>query len=1007
MNNVENENRIVYVDPNNIRGEVQGVPLTPDYTDFCIWCNLIVERSSRLKNQAGGQDENNVYAIAFDMTKAANGTEFVSFMQGKDAEAYNFLTTDYTNIDFDEIKKRNIVEGLQIESVNVAFVNYQTPQVTIKFVDIRGGGFFGREEATHNEYGHLSNLEANENNKVFDNFFSCFVSFPYPRFKLQIKGFYGKPVTFQLTCTNFNGTFNSTTGNFEITVQFIGYEYGILGDIPFDLLVAAPMTEIGKKYWDKQVADMANNCWALDGIGSNATEPPCLLFDFYQKISSALEGNSADEIDNEIMDDATEQTLNSITEQIKYLVDLKATIDNFKELIKKTFNPYYITDCVNDDENVMIIYNPNEIYIASQKIEEICDAYNQLGSMVDEYNSLYKRYNGGVSTSLIPNSPKLGKWKEWSPANLTFTSFIKHNCKGKDIKNRANHVNVINGKVLESKKYDTCIGASVGKLSLAINPETQETDYPDTYTISEGVSKQIYEDLSTRNWAIYGGDLGTGIAFAEYALAIDFGNTQKEIGDKLTLLQATYDSYTDKINNFNHKSIRDIVGFSPFVGRYFKVVMCHLETLVYLFNNCADIIEGQLKDNEREPGKLGIHNLSIETDVPSDVYKQVPPFPAVYKKYMTTEENTEILNSGKSIVANAWIGDFKGKTKWAEEELVNQLYKAAQRIAESRKKMSETDTHTTASVQEIAGEVGLMPIDYFYGIPNYAYSTIDGAMFYAALRAEVALNFMQGGQETSEKEAEQLGMYDGIMYAKNIKANTFLREFGGIQNLSNEMFKSTVYGNDFKSKERLKYEFVKAYNDRHPVFIQNGKKVQYKYMTNEAVNSELIPLDNFNTFTKINGFSNNYSYTTGKDFKPQDNKSDKFLIGCTKDTTPDDFYTPYTETHHFDVIVDSTRVDEFKEKYSKFKNEKVEINGVKIEASFDTIDNHLLVDDNRIGDVFNDIPTNTYKNYKAFGIDVNEFTDEKMEVFNKTGKRPSELQTLSTEIINKFLKVKF
>ena len=118
-NNIENNNRIVYIDPNDIRGQIKNtesdkerlVPLTPDYTDYSIWCNLIVERSSRLKNSMERENNEGTTMISFDMSSADNGTNYVSFMQGKDVEAYNFLTTDYTNIDFSEIKKRNIIEA--------------------------------------------------------------------------------------------------------------------------------------------------------------------------------------------------------------------------------------------------------------------------------------------------------------------------------------------------------------------------------------------------------------------------------------------------------------------------------------------------------------------------------------------------------------------------------------------------------------------------------------------------------------------------------------------------------------------------------------------------------------------------------------------------------------------------------------------------------------------------------------------------------------------------------
>ena len=83
-------NRICYVDPNDVRGNINGAPLTPDYTDFSIWCNLIVEPSSRMKNQGNGVDNNGEFGMSWDLSNANLGKEECSFFRGRFYNDYNF-----------------------------------------------------------------------------------------------------------------------------------------------------------------------------------------------------------------------------------------------------------------------------------------------------------------------------------------------------------------------------------------------------------------------------------------------------------------------------------------------------------------------------------------------------------------------------------------------------------------------------------------------------------------------------------------------------------------------------------------------------------------------------------------------------------------------------------------------------------------------------------------------------------------------------------------------------
>ena len=81
-------------------------------------------------------------------------------------------------------------------------------------------------------------------------FFKALFSFPYPVFKLTVKGFYGMAATYNLAVKDFKASFNSNTGNFECVAQFIGYMFGVYTDIPMTYLAVAPYIgrTIGSKY---------------------------------------------------------------------------------------------------------------------------------------------------------------------------------------------------------------------------------------------------------------------------------------------------------------------------------------------------------------------------------------------------------------------------------------------------------------------------------------------------------------------------------------------------------------------------------------------------------------------------------------------------------------------------------------------------------------------------------------------------------------------------------------
>ena len=201
------DNRLIFLEPNCPGREI---PNTEDFSIFVELKSISKSRStategSGISNETGGK------TIGFiDGTNVGGGRRS--------------LTTNYTEIGTNFGKERDL-ETLGIESIDITFDTAYTPIIKIKFIDIRGN----------------SVLE-----KGSDSRYKMFFELPFPLFKLTVQGFYGKAVTYCLHLTKWNASFNSTSGNFEIDTEFIGYTYALLTDCLLGYMRATVLTDIGK-----------------------------------------------------------------------------------------------------------------------------------------------------------------------------------------------------------------------------------------------------------------------------------------------------------------------------------------------------------------------------------------------------------------------------------------------------------------------------------------------------------------------------------------------------------------------------------------------------------------------------------------------------------------------------------------------------------------------------------------------------------------------------------------
>jgi hypothetical protein len=319
------------VDPNNFGGGTSSSNISVPLEDLNISVKLSTYRKGRTVLTSEG--ENN--------TRESTNTVTINFIEGSDVGGKKVLTTKYTDLTTVFDKGTINSETLGITNIDIDFNSSYAPMVSISFIDTRGSSIFQNEELIS------ANNTANK--------YSTFFQLPYPLFELEIKGYYGRPVTYCLHMLKFNSKFNSKTGNFEITCNFIGYTYAMLSDMLVGYLKAIPFTKIGaekfKKYNDKRVA--------------NGLEPLDTLVDLMIKISKINEG-----FDKVASTSPNATSLNSITQGLDKLSEIEASISglgielDFNSSISETKDKYpFIVRLANEatqaQKNAISLYKTN------------------------------------------------------------------------------------------------------------------------------------------------------------------------------------------------------------------------------------------------------------------------------------------------------------------------------------------------------------------------------------------------------------------------------------------------------------------------------------------------------------------------------------------------------------------------------------------------------------------------------------------------------------------------
>ena len=622
-----------------------GYERAPRLEDYSIMLNLEVEVCSR-KNISNNQTVTKDVLILSFTSKEGTSSSTVNFMGGtkietndKDKTSVNFLTTHYADMYVGDLIDYGTTEMIGVKSVDIEFQKSCVPIINIKFTDVRGMSLFQPTELSRtNSYQGIGGINADN---VAQSFFQCFFRVPMPKFTITIKGFYGKPVTYEVLCDKFQTSFNSETGDFDIDTRFIGYSYSFLTDIVMDALVTAPYSDYGaldgnyNKYWVEQIN--SGRFTIPDKNGTMVQMPT--LYEIWKTIKIDLKN-----IDGSIGNLLTDENMTHSEEIGK--------LNNLKDLYSLWYTTLYNLLCERYGEEYCYLFEDKGCYyrillLTTPKTEKYPDLREYYEYFPDSFKEINRRLN-----SAIDEYNASGKsFKKLNNVSFDFSAYKRNPLFNYLFVNGDNEI-VFNGFSKENNLPQTDVFNRIFK-GVQFSGETAE----------EEAKKFKREKLSS----IY----NDGVDQYVYAFCInvDYRPIQErimalEIDSKRTLEDKQNEM---KLHAFNEKVFNTLKWY-PSVENFTKIMMAHLETLMKQMYDCVSACHGRkasdLRINPAQNLDVNMSNATEDTEI--------PPFPRAHKPV--------VGNDGITRDEDAWIGEFVDGKGFAEVDFINGLFNGAEKV---------------------------------------------------------------------------------------------------------------------------------------------------------------------------------------------------------------------------------------------------------------------------------------------------------------------------------------
>lgn len=605
MANVTKTNgRLLYIEPNDLVAlegvhSFNGSAVTDSnhHVDGHFWnpedLNMSVDLQVIMPNMedCGQHSFNEIFTVEITNDNSTALGRYISFMQGSDIEGKTYndevttisndLTTSYLNASYQEMyrDKKSDKESLGIESVDITFDSHFYPQVNIKFIDVRGYSlmmptdmaYIGDQKARKN----ISDNVAGQFATGYNNFFRALFRFPYPRFLLTIKGYYGNSITFILAVNEFKNNFNSETGNFEVTVSFIGYMYGLYTDIPLNFLICAPYygmnLETEKEHW----AEWDDADYKFDNGSGGEGNRICTFIEYLERCDKL--NKKKDEFKSGETEDTTFNDGIKWQNEINTLNGIVEVLSNFTKSIKNgNHDAKVLTEikgghivgllCLGETKETEIVYDK--------------DYWN-------EFVNKYEEYESNAETKL--NASFMQPF--FKDGALQKNIQLKTDCDGFYIKS---------GNEFIENSGRSCPGTSTSTTLSSLS-----TDFPTIYGSLVGHPK--------RDWP---------------SRRISFVDVYKKINNRISDLNMKVSSKATENTKYMNDACVAALGFIPTINNYFRMLFAHMDCFMRGFYGKLH----EIKTSNRKLSSLGISREMTDLNACATNDSFVPPFAAFFKQ---------------------------------------------------------------------------------------------------------------------------------------------------------------------------------------------------------------------------------------------------------------------------------------------------------------------------------------------------------------------------------------
>ena len=396
---------LILIDPNKVQTRMGVEDRLVRHEDLVMYVNLtarIIPRSKILVTEGNSDSDVKVDLFAGQINFLKPGGKKSLDSDWTDAFTDPGINKVVRNEEIDDegsmfisktIENKTDFHGFGIKNIDIKQNASFIPEVTINFVDVRGMTLF--------EQGDTASP------------YTAFFHLPYPVFELTVKGYYGKGVRYQLALTNFNASFDASSGDYNVTANFIGNHVALLNDIKMQQAMIAPYL------YPSLGSENASTEESANGLGRNIMNE---VYGIYKKLGLIQKDfpnltiyeltNKVNNFTNKLSQKLTQADLEFTDNQRKY----QDKLNDFYNAIFGTQG--WISEYLNENGRLLnSTSNGNSISFTAYKLKNVADDGSNLEEAIINAEAKLKMVIEGYKKILSEN-PTFGKNKGESSVEL-------------------------------------------------------------------------------------------------------------------------------------------------------------------------------------------------------------------------------------------------------------------------------------------------------------------------------------------------------------------------------------------------------------------------------------------------------------------------------------------------------------------------------------------------------------------------------------------------------------